>query len=230
MVEGAPVMHEGELIGFIKREYETARLIEVILAHEPEEQIDLKTLEGSLGRLPKPYKTLHQEAAGLLDADSVLVSTALANSVAIPFLKPVMKTLVPVEMFKPVSGTECVLQIDVSAKDLTLGIEDRLAGIPGLAGEWFAGKVDGIIIRRKRTLEVPIRIGTTTQSTGTPDGCLTIFDLNIGLKSLKTLVNTSIPIIYGDAMLLDGVLDEKKLMLRTKLVFIIRSREMWVLD
>jgi hypothetical protein len=230
MVEGAPVMHEGELIGFVKKEYRTAGLIEIILTREPAKQIDLKTLEEALRRTPKPRKTLPPEAAGLLDADSIVVSRALANSVALPFLKPVIKTLVPFEMFKPISGTEYILQTDIPSEDLTPKIEDRLAGIPGLAGEWFMGKVDGIIIRRRKNvpLEMPVRTGMITTPLEVPGECLTIFELNTGLKSFKTMADANIPIMYGDVMLVDGVLDENKLALKAKLVFLIRSREMWV--
>ncbi|MEM2056915.1 MAG: hypothetical protein QXO76_01480 [Thermoproteota archaeon] len=231
MVEGAPVMHEGELIGFVKNEYEKARLIEVILTREPEKQIDLKALKEALRKLSKPHKAPPPEAAELLDEDSILISRALANAVALPFIKPVMKTLAPVEMFKPISGTRYILQIDVPSQDLTLGVEDRLAGIPGLAGEWFAGKVDGVIIRR-RPASIEVSVGTRTMAprTEVAGECHTIFDLNNGLKTFKTLADANIPIMYGDVMLVDGVLDEKKLILRARLVFLIRSREMWVFD
>lgn len=231
MVEGAPVMHEGELIGFVKKEYETARLIEVILTREPEKQIDLKSLKEALRRLSKPHKTLPPEAAELLDEDSILVSSALANLVALPLTKPVMKTLVPLEMFKPIPGTRYILQIDVPGQDLTPGVEDRLAGIPGLAGEWFAGKVEGVIIRRRHVpIEVPVRTRVMAPHVEGAGECLTIFDLNNGLKTFKTLADGNIPIMYGDVILVDGVLDEKKLILRARLVFLIRSREMWVFD
>jgi hypothetical protein len=231
MVEGAPVMHEGELIGFVKKEYETARLIEVILTRDPGRQIDLKALKEDLRRLSKPYKALPPEAAELLDDDSILVSRALANSVALPFVKPVMKTLVPLEMFKPIAGTQHILQIDLPGQDLTFGIEDRLAGIPGLAGEWFVGRVDGIIIRRRHgSVEVPVRTGMMAPRVEGAGECLTIFDLNNGLKTFKTLAEANIPIMHGDVMLVDGVLDEKKTVLRARLIFLIRSREMWVFD
>jgi len=231
MVEGAPVMHEGELIGFVKKEYETARLIEVILTRDPGRQIDLKALKEDLRRLSKPYKALPPEAAELLDDDSILVSGALANSVALPFVKPVMKTLVPLEMFKPIAGTRHILQIDLPGQDLTFGIEDRLAGIPGLAGEWFVGRVDGIIIRRRHgPVEVPVRTGMMAPRVEGAGECLTIFDLNNGLKTFKTLAEANIPIMHGDVMLVDGVLDEKKAVLRARLIFLIRSREMWVFD
>jgi hypothetical protein len=36
--------------------------------------------------------------------------------------------------------------------------------------------------------------------------------------------------MYGGVMLVDGVLEEKKLILKAKLIFLIRSREMWVFD
>jgi len=230
MVEGAPVMHEGELIGFVKKEYETARLIEVILTGEPGKQIDLNALNETLKRLPKPHKTLPPEAVELLDEDSIMVSRALANSVALPFVKPVMKTLVPLEMFKPISGTSHILQIEVQSRDLTPWIEDRLAGIPGLAGEWFAGKVDGMIIRRRQTSIESVRTGVITPRAQVSGECLTIFDFNNGLKTFKTLADMNIPIMYGDVMLVDGVLEEKKLILKAKLIFLIRSREMWVFD
>ncbi|MGB9718480.1 MAG: hypothetical protein ACPL4E_08590 [Thermoproteota archaeon] len=231
MVEGAPVMHEGELIGFVKKEYETARLIEVILTRDPGRQIDLKALKEDLRRLSKPYKALSPEAAELLDEDSILVSRALANSVALPFVKPVMKTLVPLEMFKPIAGTQHILQMDLPGQDLTFGIEDRLAGIPGLAGEWFVGRVDGIIIRRRHgSVEVPVRTGMMAPRAEGAGECLTIFDLNNGLKTFKTLAEANIPIMHGDVMLVDGALDEKKAVLRARLIFLIRSREMWVFD
>lgn len=232
MVEGAPIMHEGELVGFVKKDYRTAGLAEVILINEPGKQVDLKALEEALKRVPKPHKTPPPEAAELLDTDSILVSRALANAVALPLLKPVMKTLAPPEMFKPISGTQYIFQIDVPGENLTPGIGDRLAGIPGLAGEWFVGKVDGIIMRSRRHLpvEVPIKAGIMTQPSSGLGECLTIFDFNTGLKTLKTVADASIPIMYGDVMLVDGLLEEKKLLLRAKLVFLIRSREMWVLD
>jgi hypothetical protein len=230
MVEGAPVMHEGELIGFVKKEYGTARLIEVILTGEPGKQIDLNALNETLKRLPKPHKTLPPEAVELLDEDSIMVSRALANSVALPFVKPVMKTLVPLEMFKPISGTSHILQIEVPSRDLTPWIEDRLAGISGLAGEWFAGKVDGMIIRRRQASIESVRTGVITPRAQVSGECLTIFDFNNGLKTFKTLADMNIPIMYGDVMLVDGVLEEKKLILKAKLIFLIRSREMWVFD
>ncbi len=232
MAEGAPVMHEGELIGFVKKEYETAGLTEVILVHEPGKQVDLKTLEDALKKVGKPHKTPPPEAAELLDTDSILVSRALANSVALPLLKPVMKTLTPSEMFKPISGTQYILQMDIPLEDLTPGIGDRLAGIPGLAGEWFVGKVDGIIMRSRKhmAVEVSVKTGMMTQPSSGLGECLTIFDFNIGFKTFKTVADANIPIMYGDVMLVDGVLDEKKLLLRAKLIFLIRSREMWVLD
>jgi len=75
---------------------------------------------------------------------------------------------------------------------------------------------------------VPVRTGTITTPLEGPGECLTIFELNTGLKSFKTLADANIPIMYGDVMLVDGVLDENRLVLKAKLVFLIRSREMWV--
>lgn len=232
MIEGAPVMHEGELIGFVKKEYKTARLAEVILVDEPRIQVDLKTLEDALKRVPKPHRTPPPEATELLDADSILVSRAISNSVVLPLLKPVMKTLIPLEAFKPISGTQYILQVNIPVEDLMLGIGDRLVGIPGLAGEWFMGKVDGIIMRSRRRMavELPIKTGMMSQPSPELGECFTIFDFNTGFKTFKTVAEANIPIMYGDVMLVDGALEEKKLLFRAKLVFLIRSREMWILD
>jgi hypothetical protein len=232
MIEGAPVMHAGELLGFVKTDYQQAKLAEVILAYEPSKQIDLRTLEEALSKVHGHRKRPPPEATELLDTNSVIVSEALANSIMLPFLKPVMKTLVPSELFKPISGTQYIFELDVPGRDLTLAIEDRLAGISGLAGEWFVGKVDGIIMRSKKhsTVEVPVKTGMMIQPPVETGECLTIFDFNNGFKTFKTVAEANIPIIYGDVLLTDGILDEKRLLIKAKLIFLIRSREMWILD
>ncbi|MGC8831410.1 MAG: hypothetical protein ACP5PQ_02365 [Thermoproteota archaeon] len=232
MIEGAPVMHGGELLGFVKKVYQQVKLAEVILAYEPGKQIELKTLEEALSRFHGHRKRPPPEATELLDTDSVIVSEALANSIMLPFLKPVMKALIPSELFKPISGTQYIFEVDVPGRDLTLAIEDRLTGIPGLAGEWFVGKVDGIIMRSRKhgTVDVPVKTGMMAQPPLETGECLTIFDFNNGFKTFKTLAQANIPIIYGDVLLADGTLDEKRLLIKAKLVFLMRSREMWVLD
>jgi hypothetical protein len=232
MVEGSPVMHGGELLGFVKKEYQSAGLVELILAYEPDKQVDLRTLEESLGKTPRLKKGPSPEAAELLDNDSIMVSRALANLITLPFIKPVMKTLVPRGLFKPIPGTEYILEIDIPGRELTLAVEDRLMGISGLAGEWFVGKVEGIIIRSRKhlTVEIPVKTGMMA---GSPPGvgeCITVFDFNNGFRIFKTMVDANIPIIYGDVLLMDGYLDEKRLLMKSKILFLPRSREMWVLE
>ncbi|MEM1547422.1 MAG: hypothetical protein QXN75_00130 [Thermoproteota archaeon] len=231
MVEGSPVMHGGELMGFVKKEYQSARLAELMLLYEPSEQIDLKVLQDSFHNLLGLRKGPPPEATELLDDDSVIVSRALANSITLPFTKPVIKTLVPVELFKPIPGTEYILEIDIPSRELTMAVEDRLAGIPGLAGEWFVGKVEGIIIRSRKSLsvEIPVKTGMMGKYDREAGECFTIFDFNNGFRTFKTMADANIPIIHGDILLADGSLDEKKLMLKVKLLFLPRSREMWVL-
>jgi len=231
MVEGSPVMHRGELMGFVKKEYQSARLAELMLLYEPSEQVDLKILQDSLNTLLGLRKGPPPEATELLDDDSVIVSRAIANSITLPFTKPVIKTLVPMELFKPIPGTEYILEIDIPSRELTLAVEDRLAGIPGLAGEWFVGKVEGIIIRSRKSLsvEIPVKTGMMGKYDREAGECLTIFDFNNGFRTFKTMVDANIPIIHGDILLADGSFDENKLMLKVKLLFLPRSREMWVL-
>lgn len=221
-------MHGGELLGFIKKEHQQAKLVEVILAFEPGKQIDLRTLKDALSKVSGPHKEPPPEAAELLDDDSMIVSRALANSVMLPFLKPVIKSLIPLEFIRPITGTGYIFETDVPSRNLTLAVEDRLAGIPGLAGEWFVGKVDGIIMRSKKHEALSFRMGIIAQ-TPEKEECLTIFDLNNGFRTFKTIAEASIPIMYGDVLLADGTLDEKRLLIRARLIFLIRSREMWVL-
>jgi len=232
MVEGSPVMHGGELLGFVKKEYQSAGLAELMLIYEPSKQINLKALQGSLDSTYALRKELPPEASELLDDDSVVLSRAIANSIPLPFVKPVIKTIVPKELFKPVLGTQHILEIDVAGRELTLAVEDRLAGIPGLAGEWFAGKVEGIIIRSRkgRSVEVPVKTGMMERYGRSIEECITIFDFNNGFKTFKVMADGNIPVIHGDALLADGPLDEKKLMVKAKLLFLPRSREMWILE
>ncbi|MEM3712635.1 MAG: hypothetical protein QXR97_03755 [Thermoproteota archaeon] len=231
MVEGSPVMHGGELLGFVKKEYQSAGLAELIMVYEPSKQIDLKILQGTLDNTRGLLKGPPPEATELLDTDSVTVSRAIANSVTLPFLKPVIKTLVPMELFKPIPGTEYILEIDIPSRELTMAVEDRLAGIPGLAGEWFVGKVEGIIIRSRRNLsvEIPVKTGMMSKYNKEAGECLTIFDFNNGFRTFKTMADAEIPIIHGDILLIDGSLEEKRLMIKVKLLFLPRSREMWIL-
>ena len=231
MVEGAPVMHGGELIGFVKKEYQLAKLVELLMIYEPSKQIDLKILQDivdstrGLRRGPPP------EATELLDADSIIISRAIANSVELPFVKPVIKTIVPMGLFRTIPGTDYILETDIPSRDLTMAVEDRLAGIPGLAGEWFVGKVEGIIIRSRRgiSVEIPVKTGMMNRFNKEAGECITVFDLNNGFKTFKTMVDANIPVIHGDILLADGSLDENRLIMKVKLLFIPRSREMWVL-
>ncbi|MGQ9479487.1 MAG: hypothetical protein ACUVQ0_05705 [Thermoproteota archaeon] len=225
------MIHRGELVGFIKKKYGSAGLVEVILIHELSEQIDLKALKEALSRVLGRRKEPPPEARELMDSDSLTVSMALSNSVEPVFVKPVMKVLIPSELLKMVPGTDYIFESETNVKDLTLSIEDRLAGIPGLAGEWFAGKVDGIIIRnrRRRAVEVPVKTGMMQTPMVDTSGFLTVFDFNTGFKTFKTIVEADIPLIHGDVLLLEGALDERKLTIMAKLLFIIRSREMWIL-
>jgi len=232
MVEGSPVMHGGELIGFVKKEYRSAGLAELIMVYEPDKQVDLKILQNTLDTARGLLRGPPPEATELLDEDSVIVSRAIANSVMLPFLKPVIKALVPMELFKPIPGTDYILEIDVPSRELTMAVEDRLAGIPGLAGEWLVGKVEGIIIRSRKSLsiEIPVKTGMMSKYNREGSECLTIFDFNNGFKTFKTMVDANIPLIHGDILLLDGSLDEKRLLIKAKLLFIPRSREMWILE
>ncbi|MEM1557017.1 MAG: hypothetical protein QXT26_02480 [Thermoproteota archaeon] len=232
MVEGSPVMHGGELLGFVKKEYRSVGLAELLLIYEPNKQIDLKTLQAFLPNKYGVQKGPPLEATELLEDDSIAISRALANSIALPFVKPVIKTLVPVELLKPIVGTEYILEIDIPSRELTLAVEDRLAGIPGLAGEWFVGKVEGIIIRSRKnfSLDIPVKTGMMGKYNKEAGECLTIFDFNNGFRIFKIMADANIPIIHGDILLADGSLDEKKLIMKAKLLFLPRSREMWVLE
>jgi len=169
---------------------------------------------------------------GQLSREDVLPAYAYHFGLAIPYTAPVFKKLMSLETFRAFPDNAFLGSLDLGRRELIEEVDEPLLRtLPEIFGEWFSGRVRGVVSHAYGAggSELSARTGLAApqQVSRAPEAEETVFHIGFGETRVRVRIVANVPLRNGEPVLIRGWYDPQVNEVKTVALLKIDGFEQW---